>query len=67
MRNAKAGVIGVDKKYGEVHAGEKANKDGHLGEPGAPGRGVSLEQPTFKVEGKEVEKKVRAHSCLMER
>lgn len=67
MSNANAGVSGVDKKYGEVHSGEKANKNGHLGEPGAPSRAVSLEQPTFMVEGQEVEKKLRAHSCLMER
>lgn len=56
MTNANAWVIGVDKEYGEVHAGKKANKNGHLRKPGAPSRGVNLEQPTFKVEGKEVEK-----------
>lgn len=67
MRVANAGVTGVDEKYGGVQAGEKANSNGHLRMPGAPSRGVSLERPTFKVEGKEAEKELRVHSCLMVR
>ena len=36
MRNTNAGVTGVDKKYGEVHAGEKANRMVISGNQGLP-------------------------------